>query len=378
MGLLANLAKSALFQLDAETAHAAAITALKTGMASRILPSCPNNRYPELRVKLCGLDFPNPVGMAAGFDKNCEVPDALLKLGFGFAEAGTVTPLAQQGNPRPRIFRFAQEKAIINRLGFNNKGHDYVLERLTQRSRSANNHGILGINLGANKDSPDFVSDYELGLEKFWQLADYFTINISSPNTPGLRKLQSADALYELAKRIGDKRDELAEMADGQKNSPPLFLKIAPDLNEAQIDNIGETVVAAKIDGLVISNTTIERGLLAFPCDQTGGLSGRPLFDLSTIVLAKMRLRVGNQLPIIGVGGIDSVKSAWEKLEAGANLIQLYTGMVYQGPMIAARICRGLSDELKTSGHENIAALSGTKAQFWADKKLPATFSGEQ
>ena len=363
-GFLSQIARSALFKLDAETAHGLTIKGLKAGQISGLAPNCANDKFRQLAVTIAGIDFPNPIGMAAGFDKNGEVPDVLCKMGFGFAEIGTLTPRPQQGNAKPRIFRLIKDNAIINRLGFNNHGHQSVFENLQAKKRV----GIMGINIGANNDSEDFIRDYELGIEKFWSLADYFTANISSPNTPGLRDLQARDALSELLKRITYKRDLLAEKTE---YSPPLFLKIAPDLDENALDEIAACVSASSIDGLVISNTTISRTNITTNPNENGGLSGRPLFERSTIILAKMRQRIGNKLPIIGVGGIDSAATAWQKLEAGANLLQLYTGMVYQGPTLSNTICRGLVEKLKASDFENITALSGTNTDHWSAKKIP-------
>ncbi len=362
------LARNALFKLDAETAHGLAIGGLKFSHATGLLPGHSNRQYPELAVKIAGLEFPNPVGIAAGFDKNGEVPDALLKVGFGFAEVGTVTPNGQSGNPRPRIFRLVDERAIINRLGFNNRGHSVVIDNLRSRKREDVSNGIVGINIGANKNSADFIIDYELGIRKFWDLANYFTINISSPNTPGLRDLQADKSLGELLGRIDSIRDE---MIAGTDKSPPLFLKIAPDLNEENLIGISDNIRSSSIDGLVVCNTTVSRSALAIQNTESGGLSGRPLFNQSTIVLAKMRQLVGPDLPIIGAGGIDSVQSAWEKLEAGASLLQLYTGMVYQGLGIAKTICRGLSERLAASQYSTINELTGTRSREWAEKDLP-------
>ena len=364
-GFLSQIARTALFKFDAETAHGLTIAGLKTGQSTGLAPNCANDKYKQIALSVAGLNFPNPVGMAAGFDKNGEVPDVLCKMGFGYAEIGTVTPRPQAGNPKPRIFRLVQDNAIINRLGFNNLGHDAVFENLKSRKPA----GLLGINIGANKDSEDFIVDYELGLEKFWKFADYFTANISSPNTPGLRDLQAKDALNQLLDRLTQLRDKLMEET---YNSPPVFLKVAPDLDEDAMDEIANCVNASSIDGLVISNTTVSRPQSDQSISEAGGLSGRPLFEPSTIVLAKMRQRVGDELPIIGVGGIDSVDTAWEKLEAGANLLQLYTGMVYQGPALANTICRGLADRLSTAGIENIASLSGSKTAQWAAKQFPS------
>jgi len=364
MGILFTFARTAMFRMNAENAHALTISALKAGQCSAFMPNCSNDKFANLATSILGLNFPNPVGMAAGFDKNGEVPDALMKLGFGYAEIGTVTPNPQHGNPRPRVFRLVDDEAVINRLGFNNKGHEDVLINLQARGGS----GIIGINIGANKDSSDFICDYEAGIEKFWSVADYFTVNISSPNTPGLRNLQASEALGELLKRIAASGDK---MAGASKHNPPMFLKIAPDLSESEMDDIAENILAASIDGLVISNTTLARYNLRRPVQQSGGLSGRPVFEHSTIVLAKMRQRLGDDIPIIGVGGIDSTQAAWEKFEAGASLLQLYTAMIYHGPGLINTICRGLSEKLKNSGHADIKALSGAKTNQWAAKTLP-------
>jgi len=368
MGIINSIAKRTLFKLDPEVAHGLSIRGLKLYQASGIPQGYPNNHYPELALKLAGLNFPNPLGIAAGFDKNGEVPGALLRMGFGFAEIGTVTPLCQVGNPRPRIFRLHRERAVIYRLGFNNQGHTNVVKNLQSiRLKNANN-GIIGVNIGANKDSSDFMRDYELGLKKFWRLASYLTINISSPNTPGLRDLQSDSSLSELLGRIEIMRKELCSETD---KSPPIFVKIAPDLDEKAIGEIANNIRMSSISGLIISNTTVSRSDLKSPSSEAGGLSGRPMFNRSTIVLAKMRAQIGPNLPIIGVGGIDSVQSAWQKIEAGANLIQLYTGMIYQGPNIANHICRGLSQELAGSEFSDIAAVTASRNAEWAAKDLP-------
>ena len=311
--------------------------------------------------------FQTPLGMAAGFDKNGEVTNALFALGFGFTEVGTVTPRPQSGNPRPRIFRLIKDKVVINRLGFNNQGYDSVLANLV----ASKQEGIVGVNIGANKDSENFVDDYISGIKKFWRVARYFTANISSPNTPGLRNLQSGEALLELLQRITATRDELAAASGRQI---PMFLKIAPDLDESSLDEIADSLNATSMDGLIISNTTIARPFLHTNLEQSGGLSGLPLFEASTIILAKMRQRMGRNFPIIGVGGIDSVESAWEKLEAGADLLQLYTGMVFQGPGLAKTICSGMASRLAASSFENISSLSSSKSEQWANKPLPKGF----
>ncbi len=360
--LLGKIARAALFRLDAEIAHSMTISGLKAGQTSGLMPKCANDRYRSLAVNLAGLTFANPVGMAAGFDKNGEVPNALMQMGFGFAEIGTVTPRPQSGNAKPRIFRLVRDNAVINRLGFNNSGHTKVLENL----QSAPLTGIVGVNIGANKDSENFIDDYIEGLGNFWDIASYFTANISSPNTPGLRNLQTGEALRELLLRLSDERDVLAARGGRMK---PVFLKIAPDLDEGALDEIAQCLKASSIDGLIVSNTTISRPDLHDNTNQQGGLSGRPLFELSTIILAKMRLRLGNDFPIIGVGGIDSVETAWQKIEAGADLLQLYTGMIYQGPGLSRKICEGLFNKLENSGIDNISLVTSSKCEKWA--KLP-------
>ncbi len=321
------LVRPVLFALDPEVAHRVAIAALKAYPAPRPRPA-----DPELRRRVLGLDFPNPIGLAAGFDKNAEVPDAAMALGFGFVEVGTVTPRPQAGNPRPRMFRLIDDHALINRLGFNSEGHEAVYARLANRKR----RGIVGVNLGANRDSADRIADYVAGVRRFTPVADYLTINISSPNTPGLRDLQEREALVRL----------LGAVAEARRTRPiPLLVKIAPDLDDAALAAIAEAVIASGIDGIIATNTTIGRaglkdGRLA---NEAGGLSGRPLFAPSTEILGKLRALVGNRMVLVGVGGIDSVETARTKLDAGADLVQLYTGMVYEGPRLAASIVAGLA-----------------------------------
>lgn len=360
-GLFQSIGRKLLFSLDPEDAHGLSIKALKAGL----VPACAPHDHPALRVTVAGLSFPNPLGMAAGYDKNAEVPDALLKLGFGFAEVGTLTPLAQAGNPKPRIFRLVEDDAVINRLGFNNEGHGPAYRRLWDRRSHA---GIVGVNIGANKDSTDRVADYVAGVRKFHSLASYFTVNISSPNTPGLRDLQARENLRELLGEVLDARD--AET--GIKR--PVFLKIAPDLPEASLDDIAAEIALHPLDGLIISNTTLARtGLKSTKHNsQAGGLSGAPLFQRSTIVLAKMRQRVGPELPLVGVGGIDSAETAIAKIRAGADLVQLYTSMIYQGPGLPSEIVKGLSMALKRDGITTIAALRDCDVSNWAGKAIPA------
>jgi dihydroorotate dehydrogenase len=278
-----------------------------------------------LRTRLAGLDLPNPVGLAAGFDKDAEVPDALLDAGFGFVECGTVTPRPQAGNPRPRLFRLRQDKAVINRMGFNNQGLEAFAGRLERRAR----RGVVGANLGANKDSEDRIGDYVLGLRRLQGLCDYFTINISSPNTPGLRDLQEAAALDQL----------LGAVADARKGSEPVFLKVAPDLDSRRIPEIVAAVRRHGFDGIVVSNTTLGRpASLGAPArGEAGGLSGAPLFDLSTKVLGAFRAADAD-LPLIGVGGIASAADVRAKMGAGADAVQLYTALVYEGPGLIGRI----------------------------------------
>jgi dihydroorotate dehydrogenase len=328
IGSLFQLARPFLHALDPESAHHATLAALQLAWLPRPAPD-----DPRLAVRAFGLDFLNPIGLAAGFDKDGVAPDNLLSLGFGFVEIGTVTPHPQSGNPRPRLFRLDRDRAVINRLGFNSAGHAKAHENLARR-RAA---GIVGVNLGANKDSADRIADYVAGIEAFTDLASYFTINVSSPNTPGLRDLQQAAALDELLSRVLEARDRAAVRR-------PLLLKIAPDLRLSELDAIVRVARDKKIDGMIVSNTTISRpASLASPrASETGGLSGRPLFDLSTHMLSETYERVERQFPLIGVGGVDGPEAALAKLEAGASLVQLYSALVFDGPELIARIKRGL------------------------------------
>jgi dihydroorotate dehydrogenase len=354
--LVQGLSQSALLKMDAETAHGATITALRLGLA----PQQNHPDAPELRTALCGLDLTNPVGMAAGFDKNAEVPRPLAQMGFGMVEIGTVTPRPQVGNPKPRSFRIIAAGGVINRMGFNNEGHDAVFARLKGLRVPA----ALGINIGANKDSADFVADYVLGVQRFADLADYLTINISSPNTPGLRNLQGDEALKRLLGEVLYARGKA-------KIRVPVFLKIAPDLDEAALDAIAKVVLETDLDGLIVSNTTITRDTVAGMenASETGGLSGKPLFNLATQRLAQTRLRVGD-LPIIGVGGIHSPQSALAKIQAGANAIQLYSALVFGGLDLLDRIKRGLTAAVRAEAKTNIAQLVGTHTADWASGKV--------
>ncbi len=347
-----TLLRKLAFAIPPETAHRLTIAALASGLGGSTPPA-----DPRLRRRLAGLDFPNPLGLAAGFDKNGEVPDAILRLGFGFAEVGTVTPRRQAGNPRPRVFRLPRDEAVINRLGFNNEGFAAVARRLGLRPR----RGIVGVNLGANRDSADRVGDYVAGVERFAGLADYLTINVSSPNTPGLRDLQEAEALAGLLSRVGEARARAGR-------SVPLFLKIAPDLDDDAVVAIVAAAIAAGIDGMVVSNTTVARaGLSDKAAQESGGLSGRPLFRRSTRLLARVRRLAGDRLVLIGVGGVDSAEAAWTKIAAGADLVQLYTGLIYKGPRLAARIVTGLGERLDREGMASIAEAVGSETDRWAD-----------
>ena len=349
---ISRLSREALLAMEPETAHGATIAALRLGLSP--VSQVPDD--PALATEIAGLGLPNPIGMAAGFDKNAEVPAALGRIGFGFVEVGTLTPRPQAGNPRPRLFRVPLYQGVINRMGFNNCGHDEAYERLV-RARPAT---VTGVNIGANKDTTDFVADYVLGVRRFAPVADYLTVNISSPNTPGLRDLQTEEALARLLAEV------LAERAR-QSVRVPLFLKLAPDLGERDLDAIAKTVLATDLDGLIVSNTTTRRDLVDAAPEkaETGGLSGRPLFAFSTQRLAQLRQRVGPDMPIIGVGGIHSGKSALAKFAAGANAIQLYSALVYGG--------MGLVDEIKTElliaarAAGGIRALTGTAVNDWAE-----------
>jgi dihydroorotate dehydrogenase len=358
MGLLERIGRRALFAFDPETAHGLSIAALKSD-----LPICAKPK-PDARlaVRAAGLDFPNPLGMAAGYDKNAEVPDALLALGFGFAEVGTVTPLPQPGNPRPRIFRLASDQAVINRLGFNNEGHARAHQRLSAR---AGRGGIVGVNIGANKDSPDRIADYEAGVRKLADVASYLTVNISSPNTPGLRGMQERQALAELLSRVMAARDL-------ESRKVPVFLKIAPDLGETELADIAAEVLASRVEGVIVSNTTLARTNLhgSVHRDEAGGLSGRPLFERSTAVLARMRRLLGPDVALIGVGGVDSTEAALDKIRAGADLVQLYTGMIFGGPSLPGRIASGLSAFCEREKIASVAEIRDSGVDRWAEKPI--------
>ena len=348
---LAAVATAMLRWLEAEKAHRVTIAAL------RLLPeAAPPADDPCLATSAFGLDFPSPIGLAAGFDKNAECFAATLAMGFGFVETGTLTSLPQPGNPRPRVFRLIEDRAIINRYGFNNEGHAPALRRLSIRPR----HGVVGVNIGANKNASDRIEDFALGVKIFAPVADYLTINVSSPNTPGLRDLQEPKALAELLARAQEAR--AAAVAQ-----PPILLKIAPDLTLAQLDAIIRVARDAGVDGMIVSNTTISRptSLRSKRATEAGGLSGSPLFALSTQRLAQAFMRVERQFPLIGVGGIDSPETAFAKIEAGASLVQLYSALVYEGPGLLGRIKAGLAARLRSEG-VTLAATVGRIAQEYA------------
>lgn len=358
MTSLYKLAFKAIKKIDAEAAHGLTIGALKLLPAMPIKPD-----DPRLAISAFGLGFPNPIGLAAGFDKNAEVPDAALGLGFGFSEVGTLTPRPQSGNPKPRIFRLLNDEGVINRLGFNNGGHAPAFERLQAR---ASRPGIVGVNVGANKDTVDRAADYVSGIRMFAGLASYFTINISSPNTPGLRDLQSEAALDDLLARSIDERNRCAATF-GRK---PILLKIAPDLTLDALDDLVKVARQRGVDGIIVSNTTIRRptslreATLRF---ESGGLSGKPLFPLSTRMLAETYLRVEGQFPLIGVGGIDSARAAFSKMEAGASLIQLYSGLIYHGPGLIGDIKRGLIERMEKENITSLTSIVGRAAKEWLE-----------
>ncbi len=335
--------------LSAETAHRLAIGLLKTGLVPRRKPV----RHPSLAVSLWGLAFPNPVGLAAGFDKNGEVADALLGQGFGFVEVGTVTPRPQPGNPLPRMFRLPEDGAVINRMGFNNQGLAAMARRLAARRRV----GIVGANLGKNKDTEDAAADYEAGAARLAPLADYLVINVSSPNTPGLRALQGRRELEAL---VGRTRAALDGAAVAGRR-PPLLLKIAPDLADSDLADIATVAMAGGLDGVIVSNTTVARpaGLKSPLATEAGGLSGAPLFEPSTQVLRRMYRLTRGTVPLVGVGGIASGLDAYGKIRAGASLVQVYSALVYQGTGLVGRINRDLVELLRRDGFATLAQAVG-------------------
>jgi dihydroorotate dehydrogenase len=362
IGLLEAFARPLLRLLDPEDAHRLAIRALKFPPYVKLVAD-----DPRLAVRAFGLNFPNPVGMAAGFDKHAEVPDALLKLGFGFVEVGTVTPLPQIGNPRPRVFRLNRDEGVINRLGFNSEGADAVLRRLAAR---ANAGGIVGVNIGANRASADRVADYVRSIETFAPVVSYFSVNISSPNTPGLRELQQAKVFDDLLARVMEARARMSRQA----GTTPVLIKIAPDLTLSELDDVVGAARRHRVDGMIIGNTTVKRPptLRDLPtAREAGGLSGRPLFALATRMLAETYVRVEGAFPLIGVGGIDSGETALAKIRAGASLIQLYSALVFHGLRLVAGIKSDLSSELRRGAHAGLDELVGTDAAAMTAEKWP-------
>ena len=342
--MLFDLAKPAIFLLDPERAHRLTIAGLKLAPAAAPAAAGP------LAAEVAGLRFPNPVGLAAGFDKDAEVPDAMLGLGFGHVEVGSITPLPQQGNPRPRLFRLVEDRAVINRMGFNNGGGEGAARRLEARKGRP---GIVGINIGANKDSADRIADYAAMTRLMAPLAAYLTVNISSPNTPGLRALQDEGALTALLDSVFEARGP---------EGPPVFLKVAPDLEPADIDAIARIASDKGLGALIVSNTTISRpDLRSDQRGETGGLSGAPLRDLAQQRLRDFRSATGGEIALVGVGGIASAEDAWARIRAGASLVQLYSAMVYEGPGLAKRIVRGLERLMARDGFASIAEAVGSE-----------------
>ncbi len=363
IGLLESLTRPLLRMLDPEDAHRLAITALKLPPFVKLVAD-----DPRLAVRAFGLNFPNPLGIAAGFDKHAEVPDALLRLGFGFVEVGTVTPLAHSGNPRPRLFRLDRDHGVINRLGFNSEGADAVLRRLAARAQRG---GIVEVNVGANKDSADRIADYVRLIETFAPVVSYFTLNISSPNTPGLRELQRGQAFDDLLTRVMEARAHTSRRA----GVTPVLIKIAPDLTLAELDDVVGAARRHRVDGMIVGNTTVRRPHTLrdqATAREAGGLSGRPLLALATRMLAETYVRVENAFPLVGAGGIDSGTSAIAKIKAGACLIQLYSALVFHGLRLVAGIKSDLSNALhRRGGNGGLEEIVGVDAAAMTAEKWP-------
>jgi len=348
---------------DPEDAHRLAIQGLRLLPPIRARPD-----DPKLAVRAFGLNFPNPIGMAAGFDKSAEAPDALLRLGFGFVEIGSVTPKPQAGNPRPRLFRLERDAAVINRMGFNNDGADAVLRRLAARAHLG---GIVGVNVGANKDSADRVADYVRLIETFAPVASYFTVNVSSPNTPGLRNLQQAAALDDLLAKVIEARERVRQNA----GDTPVLLKIAPDLSLAELDDVVHIARSRRIDGMIVGNTTLARPSTLREqarASEQGGLSGRPLFRLSTRMVAETYVRAERAFPLVGVGGIDTGGAALTKIRAGASLIQLYSSLIYKGLGLVDDIKNDLASTLLRTGRDSLSEIVGADAATITAEDWPA------
>ena len=347
---------------DPEDAHRMAIQGLRLLPPMRARPD-----DPKLAVRAFGLNFPNPIGMAAGFDKSAEAPDALLRLGFGFVEIGSVTPKPQAGNPRPRLFRMERDEAVINRMGFNNDGAEIVLRRLASRAHLG---GIVGVNVGANKDSADRTADYVKLIETFAPVASYFTVNVSSPNTPGLRNLQQSAALDDLLAKVIDARERVRKNA----GDSPVLLKIAPDLSLTELDDVVHIARSRRVDGMIVANTTLARPSTLRESNRAkeqGGLSGRPLFRLSTRMVAETYVRAEGAFPLIGVGGIDSGGAALTKIRAGASLIQLYSSLIYKGLGLVEDIKNDLSSTLLRTGRDSLSEIVGADAATITAEEWP-------
>ncbi|MEQ1931065.1 MAG: quinone-dependent dihydroorotate dehydrogenase [Parvularculaceae bacterium] len=349
----ADIGARVLRLIDPERAHAMTVRLVASGLAPHTKME-PDSR---LEMRLGGLVFPNPIGLAAGFDKNAEVADQMLGLGFGFVEVGAVTPRAQPGNARPRVFRLTEDLAVINRYGFNNDGLETIAARLAQRRKS----GIVGVNLGANKESADRIEDFVTGVRRLDGLVGFYTVNVSSPNTPGLRALQGKAALVELLTRVIAARDALEAKA-------PVFLKVAPDLSDEDKADIADTARAARVDALVVSNTTVARAatLRSRHASEKGGLSGAPLFEPSTRLLGEFHAALKGAVPLVGVGGVATARDAYEKILAGASLVQLYTALIYEGPGLVRRIVTELPALLAADGFKSLGEAVGAGAAIAA------------
>jgi len=352
VGAILDMAAGALRALDPEQGHELALLGLKAGFGPRVRAG----RFPRLRTSLAGLDLPNPVGLAAGFDKNCTAAGAMCAAGFGFVECGTVTPLPQAGNAKPRLFRLSEDRSVVNRMGFNNEGVEAFTNRLAEPSLSGR---IVGANVGANKDSQDRIGDYVLCMGRVWKHAAYITVNISSPNTPGLRGLQERGALEELLGRLDEARAPLTA-AHGPR---PIFLKVAPDLDHQAVRDITEVVLDRRVDALIVSNTTIERPsqLTSDYRDQAGGLSGQAIFRIATHALRRFAEVADGRVPLIGAGGVESGMTAYTKIRAGASAVQLYSALVFAGPGLVARILDELDGLLAADGFDSVSQAVGAR-----------------